>query len=370
VALGRALVAAVVGLAGVCGPPATGVAHAASGPVTATVALTQSNWYWREQSGNPCQATSATSVPDPLPAGDLAVGGPEGPKCSDGSTQADKETYLAFDMSHVPMGSTIVSFKLSLPIDPSGPTFVAGGVPAPAIACAVDNSWSGGPGAQSFGGKPHDTCAKNAPRLASAGGGQSYQVDIAPIAQGWVTAGVNNGVAITDDPANSSVAYQLVFGPPAALAKVVGQVSYQPPGSSSSPSTGAGSVSAPPSAPSDTGSAVPTEPAPALPPSATSGPLPAEPAPVAPTPPAAATPPSPTVSPGTSASAGRTGAPASSSSIPPAGFWAAGIVFLLLLLYSSLFVSDEASRRTRRGPTSRALDHLRYLRTNPSSEAT
>ncbi|MHB1712403.1 MAG: DNRLRE domain-containing protein, partial [Acidimicrobiales bacterium] len=219
----------------------------ASASVTTTVLVTQSNWFWSGQATN--IGGTGISPPSPLtdptvPAGDLAVAGPQQ------NGQPSKESYLEFDVSAIPAGSTITSFTISLPVDPNGTNFAPIGSQAPIVACTPTNNWSEGPGAQSFSGKPKDRCATSAPKVTTRNGGKIYTADIAPIAQQWVQPGGNNfGVAITDDPQNTSTAYQAVFGPATAIAQLTASVTYSPPaaasggGSASGLSSGGGSAS-------------------------------------------------------------------------------------------------------------------------------
>ncbi|MHB8681588.1 MAG: DNRLRE domain-containing protein [Acidimicrobiales bacterium] len=287
--------------------------------VTTTVLATQSTWYWREQVSNVQGTGVAPPVPltDPsVPSGDLAVSGPEV------NGQPDKETYLEFDVSALPPGSTISSFVVTLPVDSSAQTALPTATPPPIVACAPQGSWSGGQGGQSFSGRPAEKCATDAPKFTSSDGGKSYKADITSIAQGWTSGGaINFGVAVTDDPANTSTAYQVVFGPAASIARLTASVTYEPASSAgggvSSGDTTTGStvfaggsfLSGLPSVPVPTGSAA----------------TPTTTAPVAPT----------------RSRALRSAAPAGAGAVPPAGFWIVGLLLLAVLLASSLVLGDE-----------------------------
>jgi hypothetical protein len=158
--------------------------------------------------------------------------------------------------------------------------------------------------------------------VSSGDGGQTYTVDIASIAADWVADGGQNfGVAITDDPANTSTAYQVVFGPSTAIEKVQATVDYSPPTSG----TGGGSV------PSETPAAVgnpssgvvsPAVPAsPVLPATGISG-----------TPPETATPPPPSTGPSATLLRPKPAAAHhSATSTPPVGFWIAAALLALLV---------------------------------------
>jgi hypothetical protein len=231
-----------------------------------------------------------------------------------------------FDVTDIPVGSTISSFVISLPVDPKGVTVDPLG--AGMVACAVKTGWSGGQEASPYTGKPTDGCDVHSPKLKSVDGGDRYTVDIAAIAQRWVKpGGLNLGVAITDNPANTVTAYQVVFGPAAALAKLTAAVTYRAPGTAA----GAADVPAEPVAPgpqtevtdSDAGAD----------PVITFGPLPpGMPAEVA-------KPPAPTVASATPVVAMTL--QSSDSSVPPLGFWVALVLIVALLATTSFVLADQ-----------------------------
>jgi hypothetical protein len=294
----------------------------ASSATEQRVALTQSTWYWKAQvSGVAVPGSPPETVPDPtVPANDLAVGGPEQ------NGQPPSETYVEFDTTALPLGATITSFVLTLPVDSKGTNAVPTGMAPPIIACLPQESWSGGPGGQPYAQKPADSCAANAPRLISKDKGKTYTADIASIAQQWLSSGgFNFGVAITDDPHNTSTAYQVVFGPASALSHLQAEVSYIPPAASPGLSTS-------PAVPPPAGPVAPTAPAASATGTAAS-PVPSASSAPAATGPALASPTSPAR---TGRSSQSTGAKASSpsgaaSSVPPIGFWIAGILLALLV---------------------------------------
>lgn len=177
---------------------------------SATAPVSQTSWFWREQQSNIGGTGVAPPAPAPdptVPAGDLAVAGPTNKQ------GADKESYVAFDLSAIPRGSTVTSFTLTVPLDQHAHQgFLPGQLPK-VVACAVVTSWAPGDGAASFNGKPQDDCT--APVVGTpAKGGNAYSFSIARIAQAWVdTDGINTGVALTDNPKNTTSAYQVVLGP-------------------------------------------------------------------------------------------------------------------------------------------------------------
>lgn len=205
-------------------------AHAADA-VTVKVPLSRASWFWRGQPGGTGVTSIALSgdVPDPaVPAGDLAVAGPETPAAAGLQAGAIAASYLAFDLTKVPVGSTITSFVVSLPVDTKGITADVTG--ASMVACAVQTGWAGGLEASAYGGKPTDGCDVHSPKLKAVDGGDRYTVDIAEIAQRWMKPdGLNLGIAITDNPANTLTVYQVVFGPETALAALTAAVTYVAP---------------------------------------------------------------------------------------------------------------------------------------------
>jgi hypothetical protein len=297
--------------------------------VTTTALATQSTYYWHEQvqaiNVGGTNVAPPTSLTDPtVPSGDVAVAGPEV------NGQTDKEAYLEFDVSAVPAGSTITSFVVTLPVDPSGQSFTPGGTTPPIIGCTPQGAWSGGAqSGQPFAGKPTDQCATNAPKFTSKDG-KTYSADIASIAQGWVT-GVNTGVAVADDPHNSQTAYQVVFGPGSAITQLTAQMTYIPP-STSLNTPGANT-------------ATPVE---SVPPGTVNVPL--VPSGVSPSAQAPSTTPTTTV-PGSNKPLKNSALRNSSfaSAAPPGVFWLAAVLVLALLLSASLVLGDEPSDEPERG---------------------
>ena len=308
------------------------------------VSLVQSTWYWQGEASGPGGLTLPQTVPDPtVPSGDLAVGGPEQ------QGHAPAETYLEFDVSSIPAGSTITSFKISLPVDSSAQSLVPAGTVPPIIACSPQQPWPAAPGPQPSAQKPTDHCDTGAPKVTSSDGGKTYTVDIASIATGWVSgSGQNFGVAITDDPSNASTAYQVVFGPGSAISNLQATVDYAPPssglgaGSTGSETPAAGDFSSAP----QSGVAAPSTPgSPVLPVTAAGGLAPATAPlaqPVPSTAPAARTPSG--IRPVATQSA-------AASSIPPPGFWVVGALLagLIGLCILELRRSPESELTRERG---------------------
>jgi hypothetical protein len=289
------------------------------------VSLTQSTWFWQAEvaagQGIALPGSPAPTVPDPtVPSGDLAVSGPEE------QGNAPKETYLEFDVSAIPPGSTITSFKISLPVDSSAQNLVPAGTVPAIVACAPQVTWSGDPGPQPPNQKPTDHCDATAPKVTSTDNGKTYRVDVASIATGWVSPGGQNfGVAITNDPSNATTAYQVVFGPPSAISTLQATVIYVPPASDNSLGGAAGGL--PASGNASTPSALSGSAAPSAAASAALVPI----SPTAGSPPETAA--VPQAAPTTAGIPARIRPTrfAAATSAPPVGFWVAGVLLAALI---------------------------------------
>jgi hypothetical protein len=304
----------------------------ATSPVTTQVLVTQSTYFWQGQPGaqnvGGMSVASPAPVTDPtVPTGDVAVAGPEV------NMQANKETYLEFDVSAVPAGSTVTSFVVTLPVDQSAQaeTFTPTTMTPPIIACTPQGAWSGGAnGAQALAGKPKDTCATGAPTFASKDGGKTYTADIAPIAQNWIT-GINTGVAVADDPTNTSTAYQVVFGDMNALNKLTAQMTYVP-GSDTTLNNPGANTSTPETTLPEQTLTVPLVPS-GISSSATPSTTPSTTVPSA--------------DKGGKSSALRATSYAGAG--PPGVFWVAAVLILALLFSASLVLGDEPVDEPKRG---------------------
>jgi hypothetical protein len=304
--------------------------------------LTASAWYWQGAVGGPVPASDPA-----VPSGDLAVSGPQV------NSEANAETFLRFDLSTIPAGSTITSFVVVLPLDPQASQFTPSGVGAPIVACVPNGTWNPAVGPQPFKAKPAETCASDAPRLKPISNGHAYKVDITGIAEQWLSQGnASAGVAITDDPQNSTSSYQVVFGPAKALVAVAATVTYNPP---ASPPDGGG-VAVPPAT-----SSAPSTPAQGTVPAQIT-PAPNQEVPVGTVP----SPVSPSRSPGianlpsgsasgsggpnsTAASPAASKAPATAGSAPPGAFWIGGLFLAMVLALCGL----ELGRTPTPAPASR-----------------
>ena len=325
-----ALAVCTAGAAFLCLP----AAHGAPASVTQLLPIVESSWFWTGALGGPLPNTDPA-----VPGGDLAVSGPT----SNGQPPA--ETYLRFDLTGIPAGATITALSLQLPVDSSA-TFAPVGTAAPVVVCAPEASWSASTGPQPISQKPAESCAVDAPVLKSVSSGHAYKVDIASIAQQWVgSPGSNFGIAITDDPHNSTTAYQIAFGPASALKQVEASVTYTPPPASAAPSI------PPATTPGTLPASVPTAPGFTPPPSVVT---PAVTTPTVPSPGLAVPPPaaSTTTTAPPAATPAAVKSPATASSTPPAGFWIAGLLLALVVAtcwYELGRVPARATVARRRG---------------------
>lgn len=303
-----ALAVFTAGAAFLCLP----AAHGAPASVTQLLPVAESAWFWTGALGGPLPNTDPA-----VPSGDLAVSGP------DANGQPPAETYLRFDLTGVPAGSTITSLSLQLPVDSSS-TFAPVGTAAPMVVCTPEASWSASTEPQPFSQKPAESCAVQAPLLKSTSNGQAYKVDIASIAQAWVgSPGSNFGIAVTDDPQNTTTAYQIAFGPAAALKQVEASVTYTLP-------QAAPAETLPPATtlPATTPQSVPSVPLSTTTPE--SVPAVVTPSSV-PSPGLAVPPPTSTTTTAPPAAPAAVKTPATAGSTPPAGFWIAGLLLAALI---------------------------------------
>jgi hypothetical protein len=317
----------------------------ATAPAHRTVRISQYAYYWREQQSNIAGSGVAPPtgpLPDKtVPTGDVAVAGPQAASTPAESGGAEKETYLGYDIASIPVGSRILSFVVSLPVDPAGnSTFPASGAP-PIVACLPEGAWSAQPGPQPFSGKPADSCGAKPVAVVSRNHDKTFTANIAQIAQSWLTTGLNTGVAVTDDPHNQSTTYQVVFGPPKALAQLSAQVSYLPP---ASPGGFVHHAVVPAAAhpPTGTSAGTPTAGGPAA--AATGGSV-TLPAATLGTPPSSAPAAQPDVAGAPAATAGHTrllaAGTGTGSSMPGTGFWLAAALLAGLLAICSLALGAD-----------------------------
>jgi hypothetical protein len=175
----------------------------------------------------------------------------------------------------------------------------------------------------------------HSPKVTSSDGGKHYTVNIADIAQQWVRPNaLNLGVAISDNPANTSTVYQLVFGPATALSHLTASVTYRPSAQPGPIVAGGGASSAASPPPAASAPAVATGPPPPIP---VASPPSGQPAQVAAPPAPVVAPPAPTVALALKAA----------GSAPPFGFWIALVLILLLLGATTVVLADPSVSPTQ-----------------------
>jgi hypothetical protein len=161
----------------------------------------QAAWYWQtayEQANPPVAAALPGSEPSGVPAGDLAVAH----SSNDGSSS--KMTALAFDIGTLTPGTIVDSFTFSVTVD-SDPQ--AANSPSPAVvACMPTRMWPAEL-AGDYTDEPAVDCSnKVTPKVR----GSTYTFQITSIAQSWIDD-QNLGVALVNDPDNTSAPFQVVF---------------------------------------------------------------------------------------------------------------------------------------------------------------
>jgi hypothetical protein len=294
-------------------------AAGASGTQSAKPGVLQAAWFWQtayEQANPPVAAGPLPGTePSGVPEGDLAVAH------SSNDASSSKMTAIAFDIAAVPAGSLFDTFTFSVTVD-TDPQ--AANSPSPAVvACLPTRLWPAAMGGDYTDEPAVDCSTKVKPKID----GNTYTFAIPELAQRWIDD-QNLGVALVNDPDNTSAPFQVTF----TGAKTVKATMSYSPGTSTTPvtapvtstggttsglgpSTGsAGSASGPPPSIGNVPPAVTT--------SAGDG-----------QPPQVATPSTPQLKPVAKATA--------ASSAPSRAFWIGAAAFALLLLLMSFVLGDE-----------------------------
>jgi len=174
----------------------------AAGTQSAQPGVLQSAWFWQTaaEQVNPPVAPPAPPPTEPsgVPKGDVAVAN----TASDGSSS--KLATIAFQVGALKPGATVASFSLEITLDSAGTNINASG--APVVACLPTRLWPAKEGADISDAPPTD-CSTKVPAKVK---GDTYTFAIAGIAQRWV-GDINAGVALINDPDNTSTPFQAVF---------------------------------------------------------------------------------------------------------------------------------------------------------------
>jgi hypothetical protein len=179
----------------------------------------QSAWYWAQQTvlvgpepvNPPAQLTG-------VPAKDLAVS-----YQGDQDGKPDKVSYLAWDVSAIPQGSTVSKFEFTVLVE-DDPT-VAQATPPDykLVACGAIGDFIPAEGG-SFSQRPADDCGAAAPGTYDATK-KSWTFDVAPYANAWAHGDPASGIGILPAP-DTQVPFQVVLKP---ASTVVTSVEYTPP---------------------------------------------------------------------------------------------------------------------------------------------
>ena len=180
-------------VAGVVGLVASAPAGAASAPVT------DGSWYWMEQPqsistpAGPVASPTGPVAPPDVPKGDFAVAVVAG--------QADKETFLHIPTDLIPMGSTVLGFKLVLKEDMAGRNLNAASAEIQAIP--VSGFFVGGTQAGIWSQRPATLSSPVGKGTRASDG--TWTFDLTGIVSAWIDGAVaNNGVALVPSAASSA----------------------------------------------------------------------------------------------------------------------------------------------------------------------
>lgn len=299
-------------------------AHAAIG-TAATPDLLQQAWFWQnayEQANPPVSQPPPANEPPGVPDGDLGVA-----FTGSASGGSSKMTALSWNISALTPGTVINDFTFTLALDASNSSATNFDTTNAAIvACQPTRLWP----AEMQGDYTDEPTVDCTNKVKPTVSGNNYTFKIPTIAQSWVDD-QNIGVAILNDPDNSSVPFQLVFTGGKTIKATMDYTPESAPvtgtGGSTSGVTGGGSVPTGSTAPTGGGSVPPPVPVPTGPTTGTAQP------------PAT----SPQVAPVT-ATGGITPVAASkpTSAAPTSAFWLAGIGLALVLLIASLALGDPS----------------------------
>lgn len=124
-----------------------------------------------------------------------------------------KVSFLLFDLFDLGLDVTISKAVLTVPVAPDGGGNVSiAPAPEKVVACPAGEGGFLGDDGTSIQDAPERMCDASAVKAVATADGAAYAFDISSLAQTWVTD-MNNGVALTSDPAARSTAFQRVFKP-------------------------------------------------------------------------------------------------------------------------------------------------------------
>ena len=302
-------------------------AHAAIG-TTASPDLLQQAWFWQnayEQSNPPVAQQPPANEPPGVPDGDLAVA-----YTGSASGGSSKMTALSWNISALTPGTVINDFTFTLTLDASNTNATNFDTTnATVVACQPTRLWP----AEMQGDYTDEPTVDCTNKVKPTVSGNNYTFKIPTIAQSWVDD-QNIGVAIVNDPDNSTVPFQLVF---TGGKTIKATMDYTP---ETTPVTGAGGGTTGATGGSvSTGSTTPTGGGSVPPPvSAPTGPTTGTAQPPATTPQVALATNTGGIAP--------VAASKPTSAAPTSAFWLAGIALALVLLIASLVLGDPTPAPT------------------------
>lgn len=200
-----------------------------------TPLVDQANWFWAEQVGGTIPGSPGVPYPAglsdptvPSNTNDLAVAGNPAQQQKD-PKGVEKEAYVSFGLTTMPLGATVNSFTFTWPLDQQATSGTAYDTQTPPIlvACLPKGGWGQGNLGQhgdQFDGKPQDDCA-GAPAGKFDPTAKTYTWDITALAQKWSDGEINFGVAIRNEETYTTP-FNLVFAP---VDKITTSLDYTPP---------------------------------------------------------------------------------------------------------------------------------------------
>jgi hypothetical protein len=303
-------------------------AHASIGTTTSPDLLQQA-WFWQntyEQANPPVAQDPPATEPPGVPEGDLGVA-----FTGSASGGSSKMTALSWNISALTPGTVINDFTFTLTLDASNTSATNFDTTNAAIvACQPTRLWP----AEMQGDYTDEPTVDCTNKVKPTVSGNNYTFKIPTIAQSWIDD-QNIGVAILNDPDNSSVPFQLVF---TGGKTVKATMDYTP---ETAPAPGNGGGTATGATSGSTGTSTLT---------GTGGPTSVPPPVSAPTGPTTGTAQPPAVTPQVAPTNLGNSAPAAAvkptSSAPTSAFWLAGIGLALVLLITSLVLGDPSPAPT------------------------
>ena len=125
---------------------------------------------------------------------------------------SDKESFIRFDLAGVPVGATIDSAVVTVPLQPNDPNNQsANHTPDKVKACATGpEGFADGIDAGAYDEKPTVDCKRLDVVAKATADGAAYTFDVTPLAKLWMTD-LNDGIALV--PAKKDQPFQVVFQP-------------------------------------------------------------------------------------------------------------------------------------------------------------